>query len=300
MSKTVIGFIVLAAALAALAVGLELRGSPRSASGGRVRVVAAENVYGNIVSQIGGGRVAVTSILHDPNADPHLYTASTRNELAVSQAAVVIQNGVGYDSFMQKLEAAAPSSHRILVTMASVLGVHGADANPHLWYDVPRLDRIAGAIAAALERADPAHRAAYRSGLHAFEHRLGPLRREVASIRARHAGDPVAYTEPVPGYLLAAAGLDNLTPVAFARAIEDGSDPSPEAVAQMTGLMTGHRVQVLLYNSQTTSPITARIEAAARAAGIPVVGVTETLPPGETFQQWQLRQAVSLDRALDR
>lgn len=300
MSKTVIGFITLAAAVAALAVGLELRGSPLSASGGRVRVVAAENVYGNIVSQIGGARVAVTSILHDPNADPHLYTASTRNELAVSQAAVVIQNGVGYDSFMQKLEAAAPSSHRILVTMAGVLGVHGADANPHLWYDVPRLDRIAGAIAGALERADPAHRAAYRSGLHAFERRLGPLRHEVASIRARHARTPVAYTEPVPGYLLAAAGLHNLTPPAFARAIEDGSDPSPEAVAQMTGLMTGHRVHVLLYNSQTTSPITARIEAAARSAGIPVVGVTETLPLGETFQQWQLQQALALERALDR
>jgi zinc/manganese transport system substrate-binding protein len=300
MSRTVIGFITLAAVMAALAGGLSLVGSSSPPANGRLRVVAAENVYGNIVSQIGGARVAVTSILHDPNADPHLYTASTRNELAVSQAAVVIQNGVGYDSFMQKLEAAAPSSHRILVTMASVLGVHGADANPHLWYDVPRLDRIAGAIAGALERADPAHRAAYRSGLHAFERRLGPLRREVASIRARHAGAPVAYTEPVPGYLLAAAGLHNLTPPAFARAIEDGSDPSPEAVAQMTGLMTGHRVHVLLYNSQTVSPITARIEAAARSAGIPVIGVTETLPPGESFQHWQLHQAVSLDRALDR
>jgi zinc/manganese transport system substrate-binding protein len=300
MSKTVVGFILLAAAVAALAVGLGLRGSPRSASGGRLRVVAAENVYGSMVAQIGGAHVSVTSILHDPNADPHLYTASTRNELAVSQAAVVIQNGVGYDSFMQKLEAAAPSSHRILVTMATVLGAHGADANPHLWYDVPRLDRIAGAIASALGRADPPHRQAFRRGLRRFEHHLGPLVREVALIRARHAGDPVAYTEPVPGYLLAAAGLRNLTPAAFARAIEDGSDPSPEAVAQMTGLMTGHHVHVLLYNSQTTSPITARIESAARAAGIPVVGVTETLPPGETFQHWQLRQAVALERALDR
>jgi zinc/manganese transport system substrate-binding protein len=300
MSKTVIGFLALVVVVAVLGLGLVLRGSPGSSSSGRVDVVAAENVYGNIVAQIGGSHVSVTSILHDPNADPHLYTASTLNALAVSRAAVVIQNGVGYDSFIQKLEAASPSSHRIVVTMAGVLGVHGADANPHLWYDVPRLDRIAGAIAAALERADPGHRQAYRRGLRQFERSLRPLVREVASIRAAHAGDPVAYTEPVPGYLLAAAGLKNLTPVAFARAIEDGSDPSPQAVAQMAGLMTGHRVRVLLYNSQTTSPITARIEAAARSAGIPVVGVSETLPVGQTFQQWQLRQALALERALDR
>jgi zinc/manganese transport system substrate-binding protein len=300
MSKTAIAFITLVAAVAALVGGLRLVGSSRPASTGLLEVVAAENVYGNMVAQIGGSHVSVTSILHDPNADPHLYTASTRNALAVSRAEVVVQNGLGYDSFIEKLEAAAPSSHRIVVTVAGVLGVHGADANPHLWYDVPRLDRIAAAIAGALERADPGHRSAYVRGLHTFAARLRPLVREVASIRSLHAGEPVAYTEPVPGYLLAAAGLRNLTPAAFSRAIEDGSDPSPEAVAQMTGLITGHRVRVLLYNSQTTSPVTARIEAAASAAGIPVIGVTETLPPGETFQHWQLRQALALERALDR
>lgn len=300
MSRTVIGFLALVVLVAVLGLGLVLQGSPGPSSSARVDVVAAENVYGNIVAQIGGSHVSVTSILHDPNADPHLYTASTRNALAVSRAAVVIQNGVGYDSFIQKLEAASPNSHRIVVTIAGVLGVHGSDANPHLWYDVPRLGRIAGAIAAALERADRGHRQAYRRGLRQFERNLRPLVREVASIRAAHAGDPVAYTEPVPGYLVAAAGLKNLTPAAFARAIEDGSDPSPQAVAQMAGLMTGHRVRVLLYNSQTTSPITARIEAAARSAGIPVVGVSETLPLGQTFQQWQLRQALALERALER
>jgi zinc/manganese transport system substrate-binding protein len=212
----------------------------------------------------------------------------------------VVENGAGYDSFIQKLEAAAPSSNRIVVTVARVLGVHGADANPHLWYDVPRLGRIAGAIAAALERADPAHASAYRRGLRIFAVRLRPLVREVASIRSFHAGEPVAYTEPVPGYLLAAAGLRNLTPAAFARAIEDGTEPSPEAVSQMTGLLTGHRVRVLFSNSQAASPVTARIEAAARSAGVPVIRVTETLPPGETFQRWQLRQALALARGLDR
>ncbi len=265
-----------------------------------MEVVAAENFYGDIVSQIGGSRVAVTSILSDPNADPHLFEPGTRNGLAVSRAALVVQNGVGYDSFMQKLEDAAPSSGRTVVTIGHVLGVTGADQNPHLWYDVPRLGRIAGAIAAGLGRADPAHRADYRAGLARFERSLAPLQREVAAIRARFGGAPVAYTEPVPGYLLLAAGLRNLTPPAFSRAIEDGSEPSPEAVAAMTALFSGGRVRVLLYNDQTVSPITNRIRAAAEAAGIPVVGVSETMPQGARFQDWQLGQARALERALRR
>jgi zinc/manganese transport system substrate-binding protein len=257
-------------------------------------------VYGSMAAQIGGARVAVTSILSDPRADPHLYTASTASELAVSEAGLVIQNGAGYDSFMTKLEDAAPSDGRIALTVADVLGVHGTGANPHLWYDVPRLGRIARAIAAGLEHADPDHRRAYRAGLRRFEQGLRPLVREVASIRSRYGGRPVAYTEPVPGYLLSAAGLRDLTPPAFARAIEDGTEPSPEAVAQMTTLLSGRRVRVLLVNTQAVSPITTRIADAAESAGIPVVGVTETLPAGETFQGWQLRQAVALQRALSR
>src|SRR5207248_2702832 len=158
----------------------------------------------------------------DPNSDPHLFEPGTRNGLAVSRAKVVIQNGVGYDAFMSKLEHAAPSSDRTVVTIADVLGVHGADANPHLWYDVPRLPRIAAAIAAALGKADPEHAAAYRHGLRRFTASLRPLQREVAAMRRAFAGDAVAYTEPVPGYLLAAAGLRNLAPASFARAIENG------------------------------------------------------------------------------
>jgi zinc/manganese transport system substrate-binding protein len=300
MSRTMLGYVALAVVIGAAVIALAARGSSSPSHHGRVDVVAAENFYGDIVSQIGGSHVAVTSVLTDPNADPHLFEPGTRNGLAVSQAALVIQNGVGYDSFMQKLEGAAPSSHRIVVTMADVLGVTGADANPHLWYDVPELGRIASAIASGLGRADPAHRRDYRAGLVRFERSLAPLRREVSAIRARYGGTPVAYTEPVPGYLLAAAGLRSLTPEPFARAIEDGSDPSPQAVAQMTALLTGHRVRVLLYNDQTVSPITTRIRTAAQTAGIPVVGVSETLRPGLTFQGWQLDQARALERALAR
>jgi len=298
VSKTLLGYVALAIVLVVSGVGLVLSDSSSTPSHGRVDVVAAENFYGDIVRQIGGRHVAVTSILSDPNADPHLFEPGTRNGLAVSRARLVVQNGLGYDSFMGRLEGAAPSSSRIVVTIADVLGVHGANANPHLWYDVPRLPRIARAIEAGLESADPGHAADYRRGLRRFIAGLGPLRHAVGALRADDRGRAVAYTEPVPGYLLAAAGIPNRTPEAFARAIEDGSEPSPQAVAAMNGLLTGHRVAVLLYNAQTVSPVTTRVQDAARGAGVPVVGVTETLPPGMTFQQWQLSQIRALEHAL--
>jgi zinc/manganese transport system substrate-binding protein len=263
-----------------------------------VDVVAAENTYGNIAAQIGGPHVSVTSILTSPSADPHLFEPGTSSGLAVARAQVVLQNGLGYDAFMTKLEDAAPSKGRLVVTVADVLGVHGKDANPHLWYDVPRLDRIAGAIAGAFTRADPSHAAAYSRGLHRFERSLAPLRREVATIHARFGGARVAYTEPVPGYLLTAAGLDNLAPDAFTRPIEEGTEPSPSAVAAMNALVSQRRIRVLLYNRQAVSPITARLRAAARSAGIPVVPVSETLPAHLSFQQWQLAQARALAAAL--
>jgi zinc/manganese transport system substrate-binding protein len=275
-------------------------GSASAGSGSALDVVAAENAYGDIARQIGGAHVAVTSILSDPSADPHLYEPGTRSGLAVANARLVIQNGAGYDAFMTKLEDASPSSQRRVVTIADVLGVHGKDANPHLWYDVPKLPAIASAIATGLERADPAHTAAYRTGLSRFESRLSPLQREVARIRASFAGTPVAYTEPVPGYLVAAAGLRNVAPAAFTRAIENGTEPTPQALAVMLALTSRKKIAVLLYNSQAVSPITRRIRDAATNAGIPVVGVTETLPSNLSFQQWQLAQAKQLDAALRR
>lgn len=298
MSKTTIGFLALVALLVLAGLGLAVSGSSSSPSRGRVDVVAAENFYGDMVRQIGGTHIAVTSILSDPDADPHLFEPGTRNGLAVARADLVVQNGVGYDSFMQRLEDAAPSSHRVVVTLADVLGVDGPDANPHLWYDVPQLPRIARAIAAGLQRADPGHAADYRGGLRRFIASLAPIRRAVVALHADDRGRAVAYTEPVPGYLLMAAGIPSRTPEAFARAIEDGTDPTPQAVAAMTALFTNHRVSVLLYNSQTVSPVTTRIQDAARHAGVPVVGVTETLPHGMTFQQWQLSQIKAIERAL--
>ena len=289
---------LLLAAVCALA--LTPAGGAAAPANGPLRVVAAENVYGQIAAEIGGRRVRVVSLLANPLADPHVYQPGTEAALAVGRAAVVIENGAGYDPFMPRLESAAPAARRVTVTVAAALGIAAPGANPHLWYDVPRLDAIGAAIAAGLSRADPGAAAAYARGLRRFEQTLRPLRRELAVIRRRHAGAMVAATEPVADYLLRAAGLRVVTPRVFARAIEDGIDPPAQAMQQMLALVGGRRLAVLVYNDQAVSPLTARIRAAALAAGVPVVAVSETMPPGRSFAGWQLAQERALEAALDR
>jgi zinc/manganese transport system substrate-binding protein len=284
--------------LACLGIGLLATSCGSSGGDGRVHVVASTNVYGDIVRQIGGAHVSVTSVLSDPNADPHLFEPRSSTGLAVARSSVVVQNGVGYDTFMTKLEAAAPSRKRVVVTIADALRVHGRGANPHLWYDVSALDTIARVIARALTQADAAHRRAYAVGRRRFVIAVEPLQSAVRALRAQHGGAPVASTEPVPGYLLEDAGLRDLAPRSFTRPIEEGTEPSASAVSAMTRLVAERRVRVLLYNKQAVSPITARIRAAAARGGVRVVAITETLPPGLSFQAWQLRQIHALADAL--
>jgi zinc/manganese transport system substrate-binding protein len=283
---------------AALACTVLLAGCGTESRAGRIEVVAAENVYGDILSQIGGARVRVTSVLSDPSADPHLFEPGTASGLAVAHARLVVQNGAGYDPFMERLERAAPSDGRRVLVVADLLGVHGASANPHLWYDLRAVDGLAGSLAEALIEADTAHAASYRQGLQRFRAGMRPVLARLASVRAAARGAPVATTERVPGYLLAAAGLRDLAPASFTRPIEQGSEPSARAVSAMVALVAQRHVRVLLYNTQAISPITVRVRAAARAAGVPVVGVTETLPRGLSFQRWQLRQLAALQQAL--
>ena len=273
-------------------------GGGASASDGRVGVVAAENVYGDIASQLGGRLVDVTSIITSPTADPHLYQPTTQNAAEVGGARVVIENGLGYDAFMDKLLSSTPTSSRTTVIVADILHISGADANPHLWYDVPKLPDIARAISNALVAADAGHRSYFLDRLRRFDRSLRPLQQAIARIKAKAADAPVAYTEPVPGYLLEASGLAVRTPDAFARAIEEGNDPSPQSVSEMEALLTNHQVKVLLYNSQATSPITTRLRTLASSNGIPVVAVAETLPIGLSFQDWQLGEADAIGRAL--
>lgn len=289
------------AVAAALLVGAAGCGASSAGSGagsGSLSVVAAENMWGSLAAQIGGDRVAVTSLISSPDADPHLFEPDTRDGLAVATAPVVIVNGANYDPFMDRLLAAAPSSHRVVVRVSDVLHVGGSDPNPHLWYDIPALPTVVRAIAQAFTTADPADAAAYRAGAARTIAALAPLMHAVTRLKMLDAGDPVAYTERVPGLLLAAAGLTVLTPPGFARSIENGADPSPADVASMRDLISEHRIKALLYNEQATSPVTASLQSLARSDGIPVVAVTETLPRGATFESWQLGQVDALIAAL--
>jgi zinc/manganese transport system substrate-binding protein len=263
-------------------------------------VVASTNVYGDIVRQIGGAHVSVTSVLSDPNADPHLFEPGTANGLAVARARLLVVNGLDYDSFMTRLARAAPSDDRRVLTIADVVGAHGSDANPHLWYDALALPRIAAAIERALVEVDPKHTAAYAKGLRAFVASLDPLLRAVQAIAAAHSGAAVAYSEAVPAYLIREAGLRNVASSSFTRPIEQGTEPPAAAVSAMVALASEGRISVLLYNEQAISPITARVRAAALRAGVPVVPITETLPANLTFQRWQLDQLQALQKALAR
>jgi zinc/manganese transport system substrate-binding protein len=271
----------------------------RTASSATVNVVAGENVWGSVAAQVGGSHVRVTSIIRDPSADPHLYASDPRDAGAIAQSRLVIVNGAGYDSFMAKLIHAAPKSGRTVLTVADILRVTGTGPNPHFWYDIPHVPEVATAIEAALAAADPPDAPAFAVNLAAFDAALRPVLDTLAEIKTRYPGAPVAYTERVPGYLLAAAGLEVKTPPGFASAIEDGNEPGPGDTQAMISLINSRAIKVLLYNSQATSPVTQHVRDLASRAGIPIVGVTETLPPTERdYQTWQFDQARALLRAL--
>ncbi|HKV45746.1 MAG TPA: zinc ABC transporter substrate-binding protein [bacterium] len=290
------------AAVSVMMIELGALGGPHSApvaSGASpIVVVAAENFYGDIVGQIGGDHVVVTSIISDPTVDPHEYESNARDGVAVADACLVVQNGIGYDEFMNRLEAASsPNPRRRVIVVADLTG-HRKGDNPHLWYDPPTVPRVAEAVLDALVQIDPGDAGSYRNGHRAFRASLTPLNEAVASIKARYHGTAVALTEPVFSYMAAALGLNVVTPLAFQKAIEEGEDPPAAALAQMEDQLKGHQAKLLLYNTQTVSPITLGIQALAKRVGVPVVGVSETKPPKKSFQQWMLSQLDAVRAAL--
>jgi zinc/manganese transport system substrate-binding protein len=270
-----------------------------AAAPGPVNVVASSNVWGDITKQIGGDHVNVTSILSDPNADPHQYEADAKTGAAISKAQLVVENGLGYDDFMNKLLAASPNANRTVLNAADVMKISGSDANPHIWYDIAKIPDAATAIADQLGKLDPADANAFTANAKTFTDSLTPLTAGIDNIKAKYPGAPVGYTERVPGYLVDAAGLKLATPASFAQSIEDGNDPSVADNSTMTAALTGKTIKVLLYNGQVTSPATDAVKQLAQSSGVPVVGVTETLPPTDkNFQAWQLRQINEITTAL--
>jgi zinc/manganese transport system substrate-binding protein len=291
-------FVAPVTAAAVLAAGCGAPGSDARTTG-VVRVVAAENFWGDIVRQIGGAHVAVTSIINDPATDPHQYESDARDATAVSRADVVVKNGAGYDDAIDKLLSVTSKRGRAVLSVDEVLHRTGDGVNPHFWYDLPSLPAVATAIASALTDADPGDRAAFTAGERRFVASLRPLERKLARIRSRYGGEPVAYTERVPAYLLVAAGLDVVGPEGFAEAIEDGNEPNARDTQTMDDLISSGGVRVLLYNAQATSSVTDHVRDLARRSGVPVVAVTETQPKdAASFQAWQLAQLDALLGAL--
>ncbi|HUD06694.1 MAG TPA: zinc ABC transporter substrate-binding protein [Candidatus Saccharimonadales bacterium] len=288
--------VLIVGALVAIAIVTNKKAEKNSAA---IQVVAAENFWGNIASQIGGSHVRVVSIISNPNTDPHIYESDANDAANISRANIVIENGLGYDDFMNKITSASPNAQRLVLSAANILEVTGNDPNPHLWYDIPRVPQVAQAIEQAFATKDPRHASTYAANLTTFDNSLQPILNVINQIKSKYPNAPVAYTERVPGYLLADADLDVKTPVGFASAVEDGNDPSPDDTVAMDSLMTSHGVRVLLYNLQTASAVTENVRDLANQAHIPVVGVTETLPPSEhDYQSWQLDQAEALLKAL--
>jgi len=264
-----------------------------------VAVVAGENFWGDIVGQIGGAHVKVTSIISDPNTDPHQYESDARDAVAIAKADFVVENGLGYDDFMDKLLSASPRSGRDVLSVQKILNITADGANPHVWYDTARLPQVAAEIATELSDIDPADARAFTANAKAFDDSLSTITDVVSQIKSRYSGTRIAYTERVPGYLVDAAGLVLGVPASFARAVEDGNDPSASDTAAFNDAITTRSVKILLYNEQVTDPATTKIKNLAVRSGVPIVGVTETLPSGDkNFQAWQLRQAREILTAL--
>lgn len=284
----------LVSALTAAALALTLAGCSSSSSSsagsgdGTVRVVASTDVYGDIATTIGGDAVQVTSLMTDPAQDPHSFEASAQNQLAVSKADVVIENGGGYDDYMQNLVKGAKNSGVKVLNVVDLSGKKPVDGelNEHVWYDFPTVQKFADALTSALSAADPSQKATFEKNASAFGQKLSALEATEAQLKSTYAGEGVAITEPVPLYLLDAIGLVNKTPEKFSEAIEEENDVSPIVLKDTLQLFSGHQVKLLAYNEQTTGAETEKVLAAAKAAGIPVVPVTETLPEGMHYIEW--------------
>lgn len=304
-------------------------------TGAGLSIVASTSVYGQIASEIAGDAASVTSIIDSSVNDPHSYEASARDRLDVSRADLVIENGAGYDSFMEPLLADGARTGRAVLNVSELSGLlpdaaadhagddhadhdhadhehaedepadadehadhdHVAGFNEHLWYNFDTMRHLAEAIEAELAERAPEQAAQFAANAAAFDAELAELEARSSDLAAAHTGTPVAITEPVPLYLLEAAGLHNETPAAFSNAIEEGDDVAPRALQQMIELVSGP-VALLAYNQQTASPQTELVRDAAVAASVPVVDFAETLPDGSTYVSWMSDNVSALEKAL--
>jgi zinc/manganese transport system substrate-binding protein len=278
---------------------LFLGGCGDQATSGRLTVVAAENFWGSIASQLAGPRATVRSIIVNPAQDPHSYEPLPTDARVFASARLAIVNGIGYDPWASQLLAANPVSGRIALNVGELFGLHDGD-NPHRWYDPAEVIRVAATITADLKRLDPRNAAYYERRLATFDGRsLQPYQTLIAQIRSRYAGVPVGASESIFAPLAPTLGLRLLTPSSFMDAISEGSELTAQDILATERQISAHEIKVWIYNSQNATPEITRLNSLARAHGIPIATVTETLQPAtDSFEQWQVAQLQAIERAL--
>jgi zinc/manganese transport system substrate-binding protein len=270
-----------------------------SSSSERLQVVAGENFWGSLVSQLGGSKVHVLSIVSDPNADPHEYESNASDARAIASANYVILNGAGYDSWANKLLSASPSSDRKVLTVATLLGKKEGD-NPHFWYNPSYVNRVVYQMEQNLIGLDPSDKGYFQQQYAALHSSLAVYQDRITAIKQQFGGTKVAATEDIFAYLAQAAGLDLVSPPAFTQAVAEGNDPPTDSVVQFQQQLSSGEVKVLVYNEQTVTPLTNSIKQLAAQQNIPIVGVTETVqPPDTTFQVWMNAELIDLENALN-
>jgi zinc/manganese transport system substrate-binding protein len=293
MRRTLIAVVLALALTATAAVAVAASGATGSSAGGPIRVVAAENFWGSIASQLGGSRVQVTSIVTNPATDPHDYEPTALDARELAGAQLVLVNGIGYDPWAAKLLAANP--------VGDLLGLKPGE-NPHRWYSPANVQLVIRTIVADLAKLDPKHAAYFRARETRFETKgLARYKQLIATIRRRYHGVRVGASESIFVPLAQALGLDLITPSSFLKAISEGTDPTAADIATIDRQVARRQIEVWVFNSQNSTPDVARITDAARKRGIPVTTITETLSPASaTFQAWQVRQLQALAAALHR
>jgi ABC-type metal ion transport system, periplasmic component/surface adhesin len=274
-------------------------GSSSDGSSGKLQVVAAEDFWGSIAAQLGGNRVEVTSIVTNPAADPHDYEPTSADARTMAGAQMAIVNGIGYDPWASKLLAADPSSERTVLTVGDLLGLKDGD-NPHQWYSPSSVQKVIDRITADYKKADPGQGAYYDRRRSRFEAKgLARYHGLIEEIKRKYAGVPVGASESIFAPLAPALGLKLMTPAGFLDAISEGTEPTPADKTTTDRQIANRQIEVWVYNSQNATPDVQRLNDAAKAAGIPIATVTETLTPeGAGFQAWQSRQLEGLRQAL--
>lgn len=288
------------AALLAIAIlAMSLGRVQAAARSGPVEAVGIENEYADVIAQIGGAAVRVSAVETDPNTDPHSFEISPRIVARFASAELIVENGLGYDSWVDRIIAATPNPLRKVIVAQRVLGLPERTPNPHLWYDPKTMPAVAKAIADDLSALRPDQTASFRTNLAKFDASLKPWLDAIASFKTKYDHTPVAVTEPVANYLLLEAGCDIATPPGLQAAIMNGTDPSPQDVTMQDRLLTGRKVKAFIYNRQVTDTLTQSFLALAKKNGIPVIGVYETMPtPGFDYQSWMLAEMEALRRAV--